>query len=241
MKQFQPALIIAKKEIEIFFLSPIAYVLLFAFSLVIGIITFMSIYDAREATFVIQSVMYSTFIILMFISPFFTMRLISEEKRSGTIEILFSIPLSEVDITMGKFLGALAFYGMMISLPFIYALFLLFFGKPDLGILFTNILGIILSGSAFISIGLLCSALTKNQIVSAMLCFAVLLFLLLVDWVAGLSDGFLRNILMNISITGHFSNFSKGLIDSADVIYLLSFVTFNLFLVSRILSDRRSL
>jgi ABC-2 type transport system permease protein len=234
-----PVIHIAAKEWEIFFLSPIATVLLSAFSLVMGIVTFMTVYDAREATFVLQTVFYTAFIILMFITPFYTMRLLAEEKRSGTIDILLSAPVTEWEITLGKFLGALAFYGLMLAIPVVTLLFISFFGKPDFGVFLSNLIGLILSGAVFISLGLLCSSLTKNQIIAAMLCFGILLFLLLVEWVSGLSQGGLRAFLAGFSLSAHFAGFSKGIFDTADFVYFLSFIAFDLFLVTRVLADRR--
>lgn len=239
MKNPSPALHLARKELEIFFLSPIATVLLFAFSLVMGIVTFMAVYDAREANFVLQTTFYMAFIILMFITPFYTMRLLAEEKRSGTMEILLSAPVSEWDIALGKFLGAFLFYGLMLAFPLVTLLFLSFFGRPDFGIFLSNLIGLLLSGAAFISLGLLCSSLTKNQIVAAMLCFGALLFLLLVEWVSGLSQGGLRSFMAGLSLSTHFAGFSKGMFDTADLVYFLSFISFNLFLVTRVLADRR--
>ncbi len=241
MNRSRNTIVIARKELEIFFMSPIASIILFTFSLVMGIYFFMAIYDGRDASVVAPFIGNIATFMLMFITPFYTMRLIAEEKRSGTIEILFSAPITDTEIILGKFAGSFIFFLIMLAVPIFHYLLLMFFGKPDIGIIFTNLIGLILMGAAFISIGLLCSTLTKNQIVSAMLSFAILLFLWLVEWVSGLSSGLGRTILGYISLLGHFSNLSKGILDSTDIIFFLTFVIFNLFLASRILADRRTL
>jgi ABC-2 type transport system permease protein len=230
---------IARKELDIYFFSPIAYIILFAFTLISGYYFYIFIFETKDAVQIIPLLCNLLVFITMFMTPFLTMRLVAEERRSGTLEILATSPVTEMDIILGKFIGVLLFFLILTGLIIVDSLILLLFGKPDIGMILSNYLGLILAGGAFLSLGLLASTLGRNQIVSAMLAFLLVLFFWLIGWIGGYLGGFLKTLFQYLSITDHFGNFNKGLLDSTDLVFFLSFIFFNLFLSARIIRTRR--
>jgi ABC-2 type transport system permease protein len=178
-------------------------------------------------------------IIKLFLIPCLTMRSIAEEKSSGTIETLLTVPVSDFQIVIAKYLSALFIYSMLWSLTFSYVLIINSYNKIDMGPIFSGYLGTILIGAYFISVGLFTSCLTKNQIISALLAFAVLTVIFsigLFEYV--ISDNLTSRVLSYINMWKQMQNFSKGLIDSRAVIYYLSSTVFFLFLSIRVLETR---
>jgi ABC-2 type transport system permease protein len=162
--------------------------------------------------------------------PLFTMRLYAEEKKSGTLEVLMTSPLSNLQIITGKFLGTLALYMIMLGFTLIYPLILFMYGNPDWGPIASGYVGLILMGAAFISIGGLCSSFTENQIVAAVISFGVLLFLWVISWASHFVGPGLGDVLSYLSLIEHFDDFSKGIMDTKDIVFYLSFILFSLFL-----------
>jgi ABC-2 type transport system permease protein len=230
---------VCRKELQLFFFSPVAWILLFAFSLILGYYFFMFVYQVRDAVAVMPYLFNVFTVLILFATPFYTMRLLAEEKRSGTIDVLWSLPLTDLEIAAGKFLGSFLFYLILISITLAYSLFLLAVGRPDIGMLFANYLGVVLVGAVFISFGLLASSVSRNQIIAAMLTFLILMFFWLLDWIAGSFQGWGQQVLAFLSLTGHFASFSKGVLSLTDFVYLLSLVALNVFLTSRVLGTRR--
>jgi ABC-2 type transport system permease protein len=171
--------------------------------------------------------------------PAITMRTYAEERRSGTIELLLTSPVSDMQIILGKFLGALALYVAMLSVTVLYVLLLFWYGNPEWRPIVAGYLGLLLMGGCFLSVGLLVSSLTKNQIVSAIGTFAVFLFLWMINWNVDSSGPTTREILNYLSITEHFGDFARGIIDTKHVIYYLSFITFGLFLTAKSVDSER--
>jgi ABC-2 type transport system permease protein len=167
------------------------------------------------------------------------MRTYSEEKRSGTIELLLTSPVSDLEIILGKFLGALALYALMIGIMLIHFGLLFMYGKPELKPLLTAYLGMLLFGSGFISIGLFISSLTKNQIVAGAATFAVFLLLWVIDWLGPALGPSTEDVLKYLSMTGHLDDFIKGVIDTKHVVYYLSIIVFGLFLTARSVDTER--
>lgn len=230
---------IARKELEVFFQSPVAYIILFVFAFLSGIFFYTFIREISDAALVIPYLLNFLKALFLMAIPFFTMRLLAEEKRSGTLEILQSLPVSDLQIVTGKFLGSFLFFLMLLSFTLVHLLVILIAGRPDAGMLITSYLGMFLLGGAMISIGLATSAMSRNQIVSAMLCFLVLIMLWLMEYFAGYSTGGIQSVLRYLSIFGHFKSFNNGLIHSGDVVFYLSLILFNLFLSSRLLGVRK--
>ena len=245
-------LAIAEKEIRTYFASPIAYVIIGLFTLLFGWIFFAYLsYFLRNSEQmmgggnvnvnqqVISGVLQTCAVIVLFVMPMITMRTYSEEKRSGTIELLLTSPVTDIQIILGKFLGALALYVAMLSVTVLYVLLLFWYGNPEWRPIVAGYLGLLLMGGCFLSVGLLVSSLTKNQIVSAIGTFAVFLFLWMINWNVDSSGPTTREILNYLSITEHFGDFARGIIDTKHVIYYLSFITFGLFLTAKSVDSER--
>ncbi len=167
------------------------------------------------------------------------MRTYSEEKRSGTIELLLTSPLSDVQIILGKFLGAMALYAAMIAITVIHMALLFSYGNPEWKVVVTGYIGLLLMGGGFISVGLLISSLTKNQIVSGMVTFAVFLLLWVINWIASFTGPTTQSVLNYLSITDHFDDFTKGILDTKHLVYYFSVMSFGLFLTARSVDTER--
>jgi gliding motility-associated transport system permease protein len=173
------------------------------------------------------------------VMPMITMRTYAEEKRSGTIELLLTSPITDVQIILGKFLGAMGLYGAMLAVTMVDMSILFIFGKPEWKPVLAGYLGLLLMGGCFVSLGLLISSLTKNQIVAGALTFAVFLMLWVVNWMADQAGPVAREILTTLSITDHFDDFARGVIDTKHLVYYASFITFGLFLTAKSVDSER--
>ena len=242
-------LTLAQKELRAYFVSPIAYVLLVFFALLFGYFYASSINFVVQLSmgqfgmggpqvvnineFMIRPLFGNTAVILLFMLPMLTMRSFAEEKRSGTIELLLTSPLTNFQIIMGKFLGAMALYALMLSLTLIHIGVLFWYGEPEWGPILSGYLGLLLMGGSFISIGLAISSMTKNQIVAGVSTFAVLLLFWIINWMGDASGTTTQSVLAYLSILEHFDDFSKGVIDTAHLTYYVSFITLGLFLTAK--------
>jgi ABC-2 type transport system permease protein len=171
--------------------------------------------------------------------PMVTMRTYSEEKRSGTIELLLTSPLTDFQIVMGKFLGAMALYGIMLLVTLIHIGLLFIYGNPEWKPIVTAYIGILLLGGCFISLGLFISSLTKNQIVAGMTTFAVFLLFWIITWIGSFSGPTVDKLTQYLSIIDHLDDFTKGVLDTSHLIYYLSFITFGLFLTVKAVDTER--
>ncbi len=180
-------------------------------------------------------------VILLFVLPLITMRTYSEEKRSGTIELLLTSPVTDVEIILGKFLGAMALYAAMLAVTVIHMLVLFSYAnpKPEWTVPVIGYVGLLLMGGCFISVGLLISSLTKNQIVSGMVTFAVFLLLWVINWIASFTGPTTQSVLNYLSITDHFDDFTRGIVDTKHLIYYFSVMSFGLFLTARSVDTER--
>ncbi len=245
-------LTIAGKEIRSLFVSPIAYVVLTGFLLLGGWFFFnllfrfnylLTLYTGLQNSeglqslnlneYVMAPLLHNLTIVLVIMIPIITMRAFAEEKRSGTYELLLTSPLTVTEIVLGKLLGAVAFIAVMILLTGIYPVILLFYGNPELGIVASGYLGLFLLGAVFVSVGLLTSSLTENQIVAAVTCFVVLLLLYVISWPVETAGAVLGGALKYLSVVDHFGEMVKGLIDTQDIVYFLSLIVLSLFLTYR--------
>ena len=242
-------LTLAQKELRTYFVSPIAYVLLVFFALLFGYFYASSINYVVQLSmgqfgfggpqivnineFMIRPLFGNTAVILLFFLPMLTMRSFAEEKRSGTMELLLTSPLTDFQIIMGKFLGAMALYALMLSLTLIHIGVLFWYGEPEWGPVLSGYLGLLLMGGSFISIGLAISSMTKNQIVAAVSTFAVLLLFWIINWMGDASGTTTQSVLAYLSILEHFDDFSKGVIDTTHVTYYVSFIALGLFLTAK--------
>jgi ABC-2 type transport system permease protein len=247
-------LAIVQKELKSYFASPIAYIIIGFFALVFGWFYFVSLSFFMQASMqmgmpgqgqvninnmAIRPLLSNVAVVALFMLPLITMRTYSEEKRSGTIELLLTSPLTDTQIILGKFFGAVALYALMLAVSWIHIGILFIYGNPEWKPILSGYLGLLLMGASFLSIGLLISSLTRNQIVAGMATFAVLLLLWTVSWMADSASPNMRTVLMALSITDHFEDFSKGVIALTHLVYYLSFITFGLFLTAKSVDSER--
>ena len=227
-----------RRELNAYFLSPIAYIVIAVFLIYTGFFFSTSLFENKVVTLKF-SVMYIQFI-LPFLVPVITMRLFSEESRSGTLETLMTAPISDFEVVMGKFFAAFGLYAVMILSTLIYVVFLHWVGDPDYGSIITSYIGLLLMGSVYIAVGILTSAVTKNQIISAVLGIVGLVFLLIIGFVHYIvGEGFFSECLKYIGTFDHWEAFTKGLVDSRDVIYYISLTVLLLFITIRVVESRK--
>ncbi|MGQ3684797.1 MAG: ABC transporter permease [Candidatus Loosdrechtia sp.] len=228
---------IFQKEINSYFLSPVAYVIIAVFTIFSGYFFSIMLGITQETT-LRYSLSYTQFI-LSVLTPVITMRLLAEENKTGTIEPLMTAPVTDFEVVFGKFLSAWALYNVMIAPTAFYILFLAWVGSPDYGAIIASYIGLVLMGGLFISIGLLVSAVTKNQIVAAVIGIVALLILLVIGLASTGSEGWFYSTMRYIGTYDHWDTFTKGIIDTRDVIYYVSFTALLLFIVVRIVESRR--
>ena len=246
---------IAQKELKSYFSSPIAYITIGFFSLLYGWFYFAILsFFVRQSMqagqmggpqalninqVLIRQLLQNVTILILFIMPMVTMRTYSEEKRSGTIELLLTSPLTDLQIILGKFFGALALWAVMLAVSLIHIGVLFVYSTPEWKPIATAYLGLLLLGGCFISVGLFISSLTKNQIVAGMVTFAVFLFLWVITWLGSFSGPTIDSLTQYLSIIDHYDDFGKGVIDTTHLIYYVSFITFGLFLTAKSVDSER--
>jgi ABC-2 type transport system permease protein len=254
MNTVRNILAIAGKEMRSYFASPIAYIIIGRFALLFGWFFYVYLHVFVEQSQrmsmmgggnvnvneqMIRGVLQNAAVIILFVMPMITMRTYSEEKRSGTIELLLTSPLTDFEIIVGKFLGAMGLFCAMLVVTMIDVAILFRLGNPEWRPIAAGYLGLLLMGGCFISVGLLISSLTKNQIVAGFMTFAVFLMLWVINWLADSSGPTGQAILSFLSITDHFDDFTKGIIDTKHLAYYLSFITFGLFLTAKSVDSER--
>lgn len=225
-------LTIAKRELQAYFVSPIAYVVVGAFLIPTGYIYSVILYRSRLAVlhFILDDIVW----ILLFVAPLLTMRLLAEEKRTGTIEMLLTLPVRDWEVILGKFSASLILLVVMLMLTLHYPLILEIFGNPDPGPILAGYLGLLLFGASLLSLGLFSSSLSENQIVAAVLAFALNLIL----WFSGAIGDFTSRpvsvLFRYLCLAYHYPDFAKGVIDTEHVVYYLSVTIVGLFLATRV-------
>jgi ABC-2 type transport system permease protein len=254
---------IAKKELNIYFTTPIAYVM-FTLFVVIGSYYFVNLVSQYELVskqyqmlqnqdflnrLNFQDVIFRNIfgflgIVLVFIVPFLTMRLIAEEKRSKTIELLFSTPVTPLDIVFGKYLAALGLLVCALGLTLLYPLLVAKYASSTAsGVEWRSVLlgylGLFLLGGAFMALGLFVSALTESQVVAAIITFVLLLMLWIIGWAGQSAEGTIKEVLQYLGSVGHLDSFSKGIIDLKDLVYFVSLIVLGLFATHRAVEAHR--
>ena len=250
------ALAIAQKELRSYFASPIGYIVVGLFALLYGYfyVTMLSYFVRQSMQMgqfgggqgavnvnqgMIRPLLQNVTILILFIMPTVTMRAYAEENRSGTIELLLTSPLTDFEIIMGKFLGAMALWATMLGVTVIHILLLFAYGRPEWKPLVTAYLGLLLMGGCFISVGLLISSLTKNQIIAGVTTFTVFLLLWIINWIGSFSGPTVNAVTQYLSIVDQYDDFAKGVIDTSHLIYYLSFISFGLFLTAKSVDSER--
>lgn len=250
------ACVVYRKELYRFFCSPIFYVVAFIFLTLVGYFFYSSVAYYSELSFqagrnpfisqqlnptdmVLEPFFGSITIILLLMVPLITMRLFAEEKKTGTVELLFTYPISDRGAVLGKFGAGISVMLLLLTATLPTMLLLEVLADPPWLTIMGGYLGLFLMSSAFVSLGLLASSLTQNQIVAAALAFGALLMLWIIGWAESFVGPTLGKFFEYISLLTHFDNFGKGILDSQDILYYLLFITLALFITLRILESRQ--
>jgi len=229
--------ILCKKELKGYFDSPIAYIVITIFLLISGWFFFSDLFLVNQAS--LRNLFSIVPFIFMFFVPAVTMRLISEEKRSGTIELLLTLPVRDHEIILGKFLAGMILISVAVILTLVYTLTLSGLGDLDAGSVVAGYLGLIFLGATYVSVGVFTSSLTQNQIVAFITSFLIIFILFMLNKVLIFFPSFLASFFEYLAVDYHFSNISRGVIDSRDLIYYLSIIFLFLFLSVRALESRK--
>ena len=247
---------ILRKELKSYFASPVAYAVMGFYALLVGYFFYIYVagfvargmqaemmgrgmpMDVNE--WVIRPLLMNASVIGLFLIPMITMRLFAEEKRSGTIELLATSPVRDIEIIIGKWLAAVILYACMLAILALSIATLFFYGKPDIPPILTGLLGLLLQGSCLLAIGTFLSTTTRNQIIAAAATFGVSLLLWVMDWPVTVDPSAAwAKALAYLSVITHLEPFTKGVIDSKDVIFFVSMIFLGLFLTARSMESLR--
>lgn len=246
---------ICQRELRSYFASPVAYGVMAFFAFLAGIFFFAIVQafvrysiqaqmgrpmplDVNEM--VIRQFLMNIAVINIFLLPMLTMRLFAEEKRSGTIELLATSPVRDIEIIIGKWLAAVLLYALLLAISLIDVALLFAYGHPDIRPVLVGYLGLLLQGSALIALGTFISSLTKNQIIAGVGAFATALVLWIIEWLTNSETGVWAKVVGYLSIVQHFEpSFSKGVLDTKDIVFYISMIVLGLFLTSRSLESLR--
>ena len=248
--------IIAKRDLGSFFNSPIFYVITTVFLIIysyifVNILSFFSMQSMQSGQLqqmgivlnvnemVIEPSFQNMAVVLLLIIPIVTMRSFAEEKKSKTFRLLLSSPVHLKEIILGKFLACMIVITLMVLISSYSIGFLFMIGEPDVGPVLTGYLGILLTAGCYVSVGIFASSLTENQIVAAVITFGFSLFMWVIGWGAQVANSTTGQVLEYLSIIEHMDRFLKGMIETSDLAYYLSFIIFGLFLCYRTLDSNR--
>jgi len=245
-----------KKELRLYFTTPVAYGVVFCFLLITGYF-FYSIFafytmasmqaamnpqmgrDLNVTDSVMRPLFSNVSVILLLLMPLVTMRSFAEERRSGTIELLLTYPVRDGAVLLGKYLAALVLYACMLVLTLVYPGIVVYFARLEWGPLLTAYVGLLLMGATFIAVGICISSFFENQIMAGTVTFVVLLMFWVIGWSAESAGGVWKAVLSELSSSEHFDTFAKGFVDTQDVIYYLAFTSLALFIGLKSLEARR--
>ncbi|MFQ6133799.1 MAG: ABC transporter permease subunit, partial [Armatimonadota bacterium] len=239
-------LTIAGKEFKSYFVSPMAYAVICFMALVGGLVfALMTTASPGGSEASLRNFTGTVVFLLILMSPVVTMRLFAEEKSSGTLEILMSSPVKEYEVVLGKYLAGLGFYGVVLVTTLEFPIIITAITHstsnqwPEMWPMVVSYLGWILCGSAFLSMGLLASTLTRSQLAAAIVALLILLLFWLIGWLAQAQSGVYADVLRQLSIHEHMSEFEKGVVGLKDVVYFLSVIVFFLFASVRAIESTR--
>jgi len=246
--------ILARKELKSYFSSPIAYIVLAMSALIFGYFFYATTAAFMQTSlraamqrgmappmnlndYIVRPMLMNISVISLFLLPMITMRLFAEEKRSGTMELLLTSPLRDLEIILGKWLAALILYGSVMLLTFLNLGYLFLYGQPDWRMMAVGYLGLLLQGATYLGLGAFISTTTRNQIIASSVTFAVFLILYVLDWITIFNTSTAGKVISYLSITSHYESFARGVVDLKDVVYYLSAIFLGLFLTSRSLES----
>lgn len=246
---------ICRKELGSYFTSPIAYILLLMFGVIFGfmfwnalgefIVAGMEMQMRGQPTpmnlneWIISPLLHNVAVIGLFFIPLITMRLFAEEKRTGTIELLATSPIRDIEIIIGKWLAAIGLYSCLLLFTAVNFGFLFKYGNPDWKPLAIGYLGLLLEAAGLLAIGTFISTLTKNQIVAAATTFGICLLLLVFGWVSAYDTSTWASVLSYLSLSTHMESFAKGVLDSKDAVFYVTVIFFGLFFTARSMESLR--
>lgn len=247
--------IICRKELGSYFVSPIAYLLLAMFAVVFGFffwnVVAYFVFTGMEAQMrgsmfpmnlneqVLRPLVSNVGVIGLFLIPMITMRLFAEEKRSGTIELLVTSPLHDLEVVLGKWLAAVILYAAMLLLTALNFVWLFKYGNPDWKPLAVAYLGLLLQAGALLAIGTFISTLTRNQIIAGGATFGICLLLWVLEWVSGFETSTWARVMAYVSVLTHFDSFAKGVLYTKDIVYYITVIFLGLFLTTRSMESLR--
>ena len=229
-----------QRELSVQFYSPIAYVVIAVFLLISGIFFVADNFlPGNEAS--VRSLLGNYMpVILVFVLPMITMRVLSEEFRSGTIESLLTAPVTDTEVILGKYFGAVAFFIIMLGTTLIFPIIVAQFGPLDKGLLLSTYIGLLLIGSLYIAVGVFFSACTRNQVIAVVCSFVFLaIFTFLATYLASKHEGLVRVVLQHLSIVAHYQDFARGLLDTNHIVFFISSTALFLFFGVKALEFRR--
>jgi len=248
-------LLICQKELKSYFASPIAYVVMAFFGLIFGFGFYTATRDYMNFSLnsmmmgqmqtmnvneqIIRPLLQFAATVALFLIPMITMRLFAEEKKTGTIELLLTSPVKDIEIILGKWCGAMLLYMCVLGMSVLNIAFVFAWGKPDLKPVLVAYLGLLLQGGVLLAVGEFISTTTRNQIIAGGVTFFVCLMLWLLSWFTAFSSGGSASVINYLSIVTHFENFNRGVLDLKDVVFYLSMIFFGLFITSRAMEAQR--
>ena len=253
----QGLLAIWQREFKAYFISPIFYALATVFLFVTGLFFYLGLLGYQEmfrqaAQYppmmerinINEMIMRPLFSVMSFVSvlilmPMLTMRIFSEEKKSGTIELILTSPVKDWHVILGKFFAAFSLFGVMMALTLIYPVILQIYGDPDWAPIWTGYMGMLMMGGGVLTLGIFASSLTENQIVAAVVCFGAAIALWILDMASSYFTGSVGAVLGYLSVMRHFHTFEKGILDTTDLLFFVSFMFFGLFMTVRSLESTR--
>lgn len=247
--------VICQKELNSYFVSPVAYLLLTMFAIIFGFFFWNSVGYFNVASlqsqmsgqampmsvneYVIRPLLSNISVVGLFFIPMITMRLFAEEKRTGTIELLATSPVRDLEIILGKWLAALGLYACLLALTAIDFIFLFLYGHPDWKPLAVGYLGLLLQAGGLLALGTFISTLTRNQIIAGASTFALCLLLWVFAWVSGFNSATWATVLSYLSVVTHDASFAKGVLESKDTVYYLTVIFLGLFFTARSMESLR--
>jgi ABC-2 type transport system permease protein len=247
--------VICRKELRSYFASPIAYAVMALFALIFGFVFYLATRDLLNYSFqaqmmrgpqsinvneqLIRPVLGFAGTVALFLIPLISMRLVAEEKRTGTIELLLTSPIQDVSIIVGKWLGAMLLYLCVLGMAALNIAMVFAWGKPDWKPVLVAFLGLILQGGCLLAIGMFVSTLTSSQVVAGGATFFLSLLLWMLSWSTSYETSTASKVLNYLSIVTHMENFSKGVLDLKDVVFYLTFAFFAIFLSLRQMESLR--
>ena len=246
---------ICRKELQSYIRSPIAYTVIALWALIGGFFFYfgLSFFVQRSMEsamsgqsfpmnineWIVRPLLSNVNVVALFLIPMITMRLFAEEKRSGTIELLMTSPINDLEIVLGKWLAAVGLYSVMLLVSLLHMAILFRYGQPDWRPLAVGYFGLLLQGACLLAIGTFVSTCTSNQIVAGAIGFAISLLLFVLNWVSEFGSSVSERVIGYLSVQAHFESFSKGVIDSKDIVFYVTMIVLGLFLTTRSLESVR--